>query len=202
MDLHTDFLEILAAQFRLDRTHHSDSNDLLEDSCRSYLELVRWPDGPRCPACNRSKRVRKLLGKSHRRGLHQCNACRRTFTVTVGTIFQRTRIPLYNWLVAVHLMSTSTRYVSARTLHLQLRLHYASAWLMAARIRAALKHVDEELGPHSPPNERFRAALCAPSSVLRSRISAAKQRSGNARIAGRVRTATRRPLDVGRSQSS
>jgi transposase-like protein len=90
-------------------------NDL--DKAREALEMVRWPNGPFCPHCGNSdeEQIAKLAGKkqSHRPGLYYCNECKATFTVTVGTVFERSKIPLTKWWLATHLMSSSKKGVSA-----------------------------------------------------------------------------------------
>jgi transposase-like protein len=111
-----------------------------EDTARKHLEKLRWPDGkPFCPHCGESEKIKKLKGKSHRPGLHQCNACRQHFTVTVGTLFERSHIPLYKWLLAFHLMTASKKGISAHQLHRMLGITYKTAWFMAHRIREAMK---------------------------------------------------------------
>jgi transposase-like protein len=109
-----------------------------EDRARKHLEKLRWPNGPFCPHCGESKKIKKLKGESHRPGLHQCNACRQHFTVTVGTLFERSHIPLHKWLLAFHLMSASKKGISSHQLHRMLGITYKSAWFMTHRIRAAM----------------------------------------------------------------
>jgi len=116
-----------------------------ETKAREYLESVRWPDGPFCPHCGEAENVKRLHGKSHRPGLHQCNSCRQHFTVTVGTLYERSHIPLHKWLLATHLMASSKKGISAHQLHRMLGITYKSAWFMAHRIREAMK--DENPGP-------------------------------------------------------
>lgn len=116
-----------------------------EDKAREYLEAVRWPNGPYCPHCGDVENVKKLAGKSHRKGLYQCNSCRGHFTVTVGTLYERSKIPLHKWLLASHLMSASKKGMSAHQLHRMLGITYKSAWFMAHRIREAMRE------PHAGP---------------------------------------------------
>ena len=80
-----------------------------------------------------------LSGKSARPGLYKCQACREPFTVTVGTVFERSKIGLHVWLQAVHLMSASKKGVSAKQLERMLGVTYKTAWFMAHRIREAMK---------------------------------------------------------------
>lgn len=110
-----------------------------ETKAREYLEALRWPDGPYCPHCGSVEGIRRLEGKSTRPGLHQCNECRQHFTVTVGTVYERSHIPLHKWLLATHLLSASKKGISAHQLHRMLGITYKSAWFMAHRIREAMK---------------------------------------------------------------
>lgn len=116
-----------------------------EDKARAHLEAIRWPDGPFCPHCGSVEKIGRVEGKSHRPGLHYCGACKKQFTVTVGTVFERSHIPLHKWLLASHLMASSKKGVSAHQLHRMLGITYKSAWFMAHRLREAMK--DENPGP-------------------------------------------------------
>src|SRR6266496_5336406 len=110
-----------------------------EAKAREHLEALRWPDGPFCPHCGEAEKVTRLNGESHRPGLHQCNECREHFSVTVGTLFERSHIPLHKWLVAFHLMAASKKGISSHQLHRMLGITYKSAWFMTHRIREAMK---------------------------------------------------------------
>ena len=109
-----------------------------ETKAREFLESVRWPNGPVCPHCGEAERVKKLEGASTRPGLVQCNACRTNFSVTIGTLYERSHIPLHKWLLATHLMASSKKGVSAHQLHRMLGITYKSAWFMAHRIREGM----------------------------------------------------------------
>lgn len=111
-----------------------------ETKAREYLENLRWPNGPVCPHCG-SVGAWKIEGKKSRPGLLKCAAyeCRQQFTVTVGTVFESSRLPLNKWLMAVHLMCASKKGVSAHQLHRMLGITYKSAWFMAHRIREAMR---------------------------------------------------------------
>jgi transposase-like protein len=106
-----------------------------EDKAREFLEAIRWPDGPVCPHCGVIGEAYKLQGKSTRPGLWKCKGCRKPFTVTVGTIFADSHIPLSKWLLAYHLLCSSKKGMSAHQLHRMLKVTYRSAWFMAHRIR-------------------------------------------------------------------
>lgn len=115
-----------------------------ENKAREYLEAQRWPDGPYCPHCGAVENLHRLEGLSHRPGLFQCNDCRQHFTVTVGTVFERSHVPLTKWLYACHLMSSSKKGISAHQLHRILKVTYKTAWFMAHRLREAMRE-------HNPP---------------------------------------------------
>lgn len=113
-----------------------------EDDARAFLESLRWPEGAVCPRCGADKPY-TLKGKEGskspvRKGVYKCRQCRKQFTVTVGTIFEDSHIPLSKWLLAIHLMCASKKGISAHQLHRMLGLAYKSAWFMCHRIRYAM----------------------------------------------------------------
>lgn len=110
-----------------------------EDAARQHLEALRWPDGPFCPHCGSLEGITKLAGQSTRPGVYKCNECRKPFSVTVGTVFERSHIPLHKWLYANHLLCSSKKGISAHQLHRMLGITYKSAWFMAHRLREAMK---------------------------------------------------------------
>jgi transposase-like protein len=108
-------------------------------NARSYLERVRWPNGPVCPHCGSvSKDHYKLEGEAHREGLWKCKDCREQFSVTVGTVFERSKIALNVWLQAVYLLCSSKKGMSSHQLHRILGVTYKTAWFMTHRIREAM----------------------------------------------------------------
>ena len=109
------------------------------DNAREHLESVRWPRGPVCPHCGAVDRITTLKGKSHRTGLYECGHCRDQFTVTVGTVFERSKVPLHKWLIAATLFASSKKGMSAHQLHRMLGVTYKTAWFMAHRLREAMK---------------------------------------------------------------
>ena len=109
------------------------------DKAREHLEATRWPHGPVCPHCGVIAEATKLEGKAHRAGVYQCNACREQFTATVGTVFERSKVPLNKWLLASFLMASSKKGVSAHQLHRTLGVTYKTAWFMAHRLREAMR---------------------------------------------------------------
>src|ERR1700687_3901411 len=112
-----------------------------EDKAREFLEKLRWPDGPVCPHCGLLDNAYRLEPKASKKGTHvrkgvwKCGGCREQFTVTVGTIFEDSHIPLSKWLLAYHLLCASKKGMSAHQLHRMLKVTYRSAWFMAHRIR-------------------------------------------------------------------
>ena len=70
-----------------------------KDKAREHLEAIRWPDGPICPHCGVLDNAAELNGKAHRPGVYKCRDCRKQFTVTVGTVFERSKVPLNKWPV-------------------------------------------------------------------------------------------------------
>jgi transposase-like protein len=112
---------------------------LTEDEAREFLEKIRWPDGAACPHCG-SVNVKRLEGKAHRKGVYKCREkqCRKQFTVTVGTIFQGSKIALRDWVYAFNRMCQSKKGISALQLKRELGLNYRSAWFMAHRVRHAM----------------------------------------------------------------
>ncbi|MHB8448382.1 MAG: IS1595 family transposase [Rudaea sp.] len=118
-----------------------------EDAAREYLEAIRWPDGPVCPHCGCIGRASRLEGESHRKGLLFCGDCRKQFTVTVGTVFERSKIPLHKWVMASHLLCASKKAISAHQIHRMLGVTYKSAWFMMHRLREAMAgHGPDKLG--------------------------------------------------------
>jgi transposase-like protein len=121
-----------------------------EDKAREALEALRWPDGPFCPHCGNSHqdKIAKVEGKkqSHRPGLYYCNECKGQFTVTVGTVFERSKIPLTKWWLAAHLLNSSKKGISAHQMHRTIGVTYKTAWFMMHRLREAMA----DLKPSGP----------------------------------------------------
>lgn len=114
-----------------------------EDAARAHFEAIRWPEGRTCPHCGAIGNPTLLQGKSTRPGLYKCKDCRKPFTATMGTIYERSHIPLHKWLLATHLMVSSKKGISAMQLHRNLGFgSYRTAWFMAHRIREAMKSDD------------------------------------------------------------
>lgn len=130
--------------YTLDHEIYTDAN-----KAREHLEAIHWPNGPICPHCGNcdTTTITKLTGKSTRPGVYKCNACRDPFTVTVGTVFERSKIALNKWVLAAHLMAASKKGISAHQLHRMLGVTYKTAWFMAHRIREAMKEDVKSSGP-------------------------------------------------------
>jgi transposase-like protein len=116
-----------------------------ETKARVWLEKELWPDGPICPHCGVIDQATLLHGKSHRPGLYQCNACRDPFTVTVGTLYERSKIPLHKWLAATHLMMASKKGISSLQIGRMLGLSKKTAWFLCHRIRESLRETNPEM---------------------------------------------------------
>lgn len=110
-----------------------------ETKAREALEAMRWPDGPTCPHCGSVEGIAKAQGKAVRPGLYYCAACNDQFTATVGTVMERSKIPLTKWWLAMHLLGTSKKGMSAHQLHRMLGITYKSAWFLCHRIREAMR---------------------------------------------------------------
>jgi len=118
-------------------------NPIFQDEtlAREWLEARVWPNGPTCPHCGNADKAKitALKGKAHRAGLYQCAECREQFTVTVKTVFERSKIPLSKWLAALFLLTASKKGVSAHQIHRSLGISYKSTWFMMHRLREALR---------------------------------------------------------------
>lgn len=118
-----------------------------EEAARLYLQEVRWPEGVFCPFCGTLDGIKPLGGDSMGPGWFYCTACQDKFTVRVGSIFERSHIPLHKWLLAFRLMASSKKGVSAHQLHRTLGITYKSAWFLAMRIREAMAPHAGTVGP-------------------------------------------------------
>jgi transposase-like protein len=114
-----------------------------ETNARDWLEARVWANGRVCPHCGNADqdKITKLEGKAHRPGVYQCNesACREQFTVTVGTVFESSKIPLSKWLAALFLLTASKKGISAHQVHRMLGISYKSTWFLMHRLREAMR---------------------------------------------------------------
>lgn len=121
-----------------------------EAAAFEMVESIVWPNGPVCPHCGEAKRIYALNGVRSkaskknpegvvRHGLKKCGACRKQFTVRVGTVFESSHLPLHQWLQAFHLLCSSKKGISSHQLHRVLQVTYEAAWFMSHRIREAMR---------------------------------------------------------------
>jgi transposase-like protein len=108
-----------------------------EAAAIARLEAIVWPQGPFCPRCGGFDRITPVKGG--RPGLRRCGPCKREFTVTIGTVFERSHVPLNKWFQAAHLMASSKKGISAHQLHRTLKVTYKTAWFMEHRLREAMR---------------------------------------------------------------
>lgn len=140
-----------------DASHFHDENE-----ARKHLEAIRWPDGPACPHCGSIAEHYRLegtggtKGKKARPGLLKCKDCREQFSVTVGTVFEHSKIPLTKWLLATHLMCSSKKGISSHQIHRTLGVTYKTAWFMTHRIREAMAPAKDS-GPIGGPGKTVEA---------------------------------------------
>lgn len=124
-----------------------------DDAARAHLESVLWPDGPACPHCGNadSKRITLMQGKTTRPGLYKCKECRKPFTVTVGTVMERSKVPLSKWVLAAQIMASSKKGFSALQLQRMIATNYETAWFLFHRLREAA--IDPKAGPVGGENK-------------------------------------------------
>ena len=144
---------------------HSTGNDMTaalfteprfndDTAAREHLEALRWPNGAVCPHCGGADRQSALEGKAHRAGVYFCGHCRSQYTVTVGSVFESSKVPLHKWVLATHLICSSKKGISAKQLERTLSVTYKTAWFMAHRIREAMNIASEgTLGGAGQPVE-------------------------------------------------
>lgn len=123
-----------------------------EDAAREHLEALHWPNCPFCPHCGSVKATRLppqrgRKTKAHpegaiRKGVVQCNDCRQQYTVTVGTVFESSKVPLHKWLYVNHVLCSSKKGTSAHQIARNIGVSYKTAWFMMHRIREAMKETD------------------------------------------------------------
>jgi len=109
-----------------------------EDRCRAYLEELRWPDGVWCPRCGGA-----TISRIVKRNQFDCDSCRYQFSVTAGTLFHDSHLPLWKWFLAVYLIGESKKGISSKQLQRTLGVSYKTAWYLSHRIRAAMGEVEE-----------------------------------------------------------
>jgi transposase-like protein len=115
-----------------------------EGAAFAFVEARLWPNGPVCHHCGGADRIGALKGKTTRPGLYKCYACRKPFTVRMGTVFEASHIELHKWLQAIYLMCSSKKGISSNQLHRTLRISLKSAWFLSHRIREAMTSLGME----------------------------------------------------------
>jgi transposase-like protein len=150
-----------------------------ETKAREWLEARVWANGRVCPHCGNANqdKITKLEGKAHRPGVYQCNEpeCRQQFTVTVGTVFESSKIPLSKWLAALFLMTASKKGVSAHQVHRMLGISYKSTWFLMHRLREAMR-----VGGLAPPMGADGGAVEVDETFIGRREGVTKKRAGAA----------------------
>lgn len=166
-----------------------------ETKARRLLESMRWPDGPVCPHCrnHKEKPIYVIKPKADskspaRAGLYKCGACRKQFTVLVGTVFSDSHIPISKWLMAMFIISSCKKSISAHQLHRMLGITYKSAWFMAHRIRFAMTpnhFVEPKLNGTVEVDETFVGGKGdrTTKNARKTPVVALVERGGNARVA-------------------
>jgi len=110
-----------------------------EDRCRAYLEVLRWPEGVRCPQCGSTS-----ISRIKTRNQYDCNGCRNRFSVKSGTVFHDSHLPLWKWFIATYLVTESKKGISANQLKRTLGVSYKTAWYLCHRIRSAMVEATTE----------------------------------------------------------
>lgn len=112
-----------------------------EEKCRAYLDELRWPDGPECPRCGDYTTISRITTRDR----YECDECRYQFSVTAGTLFHDSHLPLWKWFLAVYLMCESKKGISAKQLQRMLKVSYKTAWYLSHRVRDAMGDDEQPL---------------------------------------------------------
>ena len=120
------------------------SNEL---SAHRYLEGVIWPNGVRCPHCGGAERIGKLNGASTRLGTYKCYGCRRSFSVTYGTLFMSSHVPVHKWLQAIYLTGGGTKNIRPHHLQQILNVSFKTASFILRRISEAAASAEQTGSP-------------------------------------------------------
>jgi transposase-like protein len=119
-----------------------------DEAARVHFEAIRWPDGRVCPHCGTVGNSVLMQGKTTRPGLYKCREklCRKPFTAIMGTVYEKSHVPLHKWLLATHFMVSSKKGLSAKQLERMMGFgSYRTAWFVCHRIREAMKSNDDTL---------------------------------------------------------
>jgi transposase-like protein len=146
-----------------------------EAAAFAYVEAKLWPNGPVCPHCQGTDRIGRLSGKTTRPGLRKCYACKKPFTVRIGTIFEDSHLPLHLWLQIIHLMCCSKKGIATRQIQRMLNCSMKTAWFTGHRIREAMKETRRHpllFPPRDRAGDRRRAIAALLSAGCASHASA------------------------------
>jgi transposase-like protein len=162
-----------------------------EEAAFAYVEAHLWPAGPVCPHCHNAdgKRIGRLNGKSSRPGLRKCYACRKTFTVRMGSIFEDSHFPLHLWLQAIQLITASRKGISTRQIQRNFNCSMKTAWFLTHRIREIMKSGNGTASPLGGEGKTIEADVPTSASSLSPRQEGrltARQRSAPASLFGRI----------------
>ncbi|MFI5024452.1 MAG: IS1595 family transposase [Alphaproteobacteria bacterium] len=118
-----------------------------EAAAFAYVEAHLWPNGAVCPFCGETSRIGRLNGKTTRPGLCKCYACKKPFTVRIGSIFESSHLALRLWLQVIHLMCASKKGIATRQIQRMLRCSMKTAWFVGHRVRLAMAPLPGSVGP-------------------------------------------------------
>lgn len=118
--------------------HSAEDLRAIELRAIEIVERHHWPDGPVCPHCGTGEKIYRITGRTARLGLLKCSRCRKQFTVRAGTLFEGSHIPLWKWLIAIYMMCSYSKGVTASQVQRSLDISYKSAWSLCQRIRHAM----------------------------------------------------------------
>jgi transposase-like protein len=103
-----------------------------QETARTYLEGLLWPDGPRCPVCGTGDKI-----TPRKDGFYRCRQCKEDFTVRTGTVFERSHVPLHKWVYAMYLLVTARKGISSMQLAKEIGVTQKTAWFILGRLREA-----------------------------------------------------------------
>ncbi len=150
---------------------------LTEQGAFAYVEARLWPNGPVCPHCGETARIGALKGATTRQGLYKCYACKKPFTVRMGTLFEDSHLPLHLWLQVIHLMCASKKGIATRQIQRMLRCSMKTAWFVGHRIRLAM-----DPGAATPIGGEGKTVEIDETELGRSRHTRRRPRSENKKV--------------------
>jgi len=129
------------------KNHLSAEHFQTEEAAFAYVEAKLWANGPVCHHCGETGRIGRLQGKTNRAGLYKCYACRKPFTVRMGTIFESSHVPLRVWLQVMYLVCSSKKGISTNQIQRTLQCSMKTAWFLTHRVRECMKETTAIIGP-------------------------------------------------------